>query len=280
MNTAIRMLTTLCLCLMLSLAASAQTKRSDAKVRIGGEDFYVHAVAKGDTFYSLGKLYNVADTIIVRHNPLTSDGLKVGQMIKIPVVAPAAAPAKPTPRKGFRQHVVQKGETAYSISKLYGIPLATLIEDNKEIDPLHISEGAVLHIRKKEQGDASPAEIHQQWVEYKEAINSVSDDMIYHIVQPGETLYSLGKQYNVAVEVIAEANGITDGNLRVLSMIRIPVAKPEAETKADSTAVAVPTIDAPSQVLSSALSKSQKAEVALMLTLQGGEKSNRHFLDF
>jgi LysM repeat protein len=268
-----------------SVSAQSQTVHSDAKVRIAGEDFWVHAVTKGDTFYSLGKVYGVADSTIVRYNPLVREGLKVGQMIKIPVESKPAAvavAARPTiVRKGFRQHVVQKGETAYSISKTYEIPLATLIEDNKSMDPLHIAEGEVLLIRKKEQGDASVSEIHQEWVDYKDAINSVSSDVIYHIVRPGETLYSLGKQYEVSAEAIAEANGITDGNLKVLSMVRIPVAVPEGVAVADSTAVGdAVVVTQVSDVLSTALSKNDRAEVALLLPIRGNDKADRNFLDF
>lgn len=276
-----------CACLLghTSVSAQSQTVHSDAKVRIAGEDFWVHAVVKGDTFYSLGKVYGVADSTIVRYNPLVREGLKVGQMIKIPVESKPAAVAvvaRPTiVRKGFRQHVVQKGETAYSISKTYEIPLATLIEDNKGMDPLHIAEGEVLLIRKKEQGDASVSEIHQEWVDYKDAINSVSTDVVYHIVRPGETLYSLGKHYNVPSETIAEANGITDGNLKVLSMVRIPVGAPDNVAVADSTAVGdAVVVTQVSDVLSAALSKNDRAEVALLLPIRGNDKADRNFLDF
>ena len=275
------------MCLLTCLSVEAQTVRSEAKVRIAGEDFYVHHIQKGDTFYSIGKVYNVADTVVIRHNPLTSEGLKVGQTIKIPVMPEASAVRKEsvkvaTQRKGYRQHIVQKGETAYSISKLYGIPLSSLIDDNREVDPLHLPEGATLYIRKKEQGDASPMQIQQQWEEYREAINSVSDDAQYHIVRPGETLYSLSKQYNIPVDSIAAANNIVDGNLKLLSMIRIPnQTSSQVVVKADSLlSLSAPLVVTPSDVMSSPLSKNQTADVALMLPLRGVEKSDRNFLDF
>ena len=149
------------------------------------------------------------------------------------------------------------------------------------MDPLHIAEGEVLLIRKKGQGDASVAEIHQEWVDYKDAINSVSTDVVYHIVRPGETLYSLGKQYDVPSEAIAEANGITDGNLKVLSMVRIPVGAPESVAVADSTAVGdAVVVTQVSDVLSAALSKNDRAEVALLLPIRGNDKADRNFLDF
>lgn len=286
MKAPFRIFVSMVVCLLASVSVSAQTVRSEAKVRIAGEDFYVHPIKKGDTFYSLGKTYNVADTVIIRHNPLASEGLKVGQTIKIPVMPEAPAPRKEAqqsaPRKGFRQHFVQKGETAYSISKLYGIPLSTLIDDNREVDPLHLPEGVALYIRKKEQGDASPMQIQQQWEQYREAINSVSDDGEYHIVRPGETLYSLSKQYNVPVDSIAAANQIVDGNLKLLSMIRIPAqTSSQVVVEADSMlSLSAPLVVTPSDVMSSPLSKNQTAEVALMLPLRGIEKSDRNFLDF
>ncbi len=288
MKASIRIFVSMVACVMTTLTAWSQTERTDAKVRIAGEDFYVHSVKQGDTFYSLGKLYNVADTVIIRHNPLTSEGLKVGQVIKIPVKPYAETPQqpqvlKPAPRKGFRQHVVQKGETAYSISKLYGIPLATLIDDNKEVDPLHLPEGCYLFIRKKEQGDASPEEIKQEWVEYKEAINSVSTDAVYHIVNPGETLFSLSKQYDVPIDSIAAANKIMDGTLKVLSMIRIPnKVQTHPLFGLDSTLTpALPQyVVTQSNVMSEPISKNETAEVALLLPLRGNEKSDNNFLDF
>ena len=42
-----------------------------------------------------------------------------------------------------------------------------------------------------------------------------------HIVQAGETLFSLSQQYGVSQEEIAAANNITEGNVEI-----IPVAKP------------------------------------------------------
>ncbi|WP_233270074.1 LysM peptidoglycan-binding domain-containing protein [Polaribacter sp. L3A8] len=51
------------------------------------KNFVVYEVKKGDTFYSLTRFYNVSQKEIIALNPILSEGLKVGQVIKIkPIV--------------------------------------------------------------------------------------------------------------------------------------------------------------------------------------------------
>ncbi|KGL64332.1 peptidoglycan-binding protein LysM domain protein, CBM50 domain protein [Polaribacter sp. Hel1_85] len=47
------------------------------------KDFVVYEVKKGDTFYSLTRFYNVSQEEMIALNPVLSEGLKVGQVIKI-----------------------------------------------------------------------------------------------------------------------------------------------------------------------------------------------------
>jgi len=47
------------------------------------KEFVIHHIKKGDTFYSLTRFYNVSTDELMTLNPVLSDGLKVGQIIKI-----------------------------------------------------------------------------------------------------------------------------------------------------------------------------------------------------
>ena len=47
------------------------------------KSFVIHEVKKGDTFYSLTRFYNVSQDGMITLNPELSEGLKVGQFIKI-----------------------------------------------------------------------------------------------------------------------------------------------------------------------------------------------------
>lgn len=77
----------LLLCILLGFSwARAQTRKSESMVTIAGESYYVHTVEPGETLYSLGKAYGTDEQAIRRNNPHTAEGLKTGQVLKIPVV--------------------------------------------------------------------------------------------------------------------------------------------------------------------------------------------------
>ena len=48
-------------------------------------NFVVYEVKKGDAFYSLTRFYNVSQEELIALNPELSEGLKVGQLIKIKI---------------------------------------------------------------------------------------------------------------------------------------------------------------------------------------------------
>jgi len=50
------------------------------------KNFVVYEVKKGDTFYSLTRFYNVTQEEMTTLNPILSEGLKVGQIIKIKAI--------------------------------------------------------------------------------------------------------------------------------------------------------------------------------------------------
>ncbi|WP_245893459.1 LysM peptidoglycan-binding domain-containing protein [Polaribacter butkevichii] len=50
------------------------------------KNFVVYEVKKGDTFYSLTRFYNVSQENLIALNPILSEGLKVGQHIKIKAI--------------------------------------------------------------------------------------------------------------------------------------------------------------------------------------------------
>ena len=218
----------LLLCILLGFSwARAQTRKSESMVTIAGESYYVHTVEPGETLYSLGKAYGTDEQAIRRNNPHTAEGLKTGQVLKIPVVR--QEPQKPLSERKkkrlFEIHTVNQGETAYSISKRYGVGLDVLMEDNEGFDPTHLSIGQQINIRKSSVGSSDHAEIKEQIESSKDALNSVSDRFTHHMVARGETLYSLGKRYGLPVDSIVRYNeaNLRDG-LKVGSILRIPVA--------------------------------------------------------
>ena len=97
--------------------------------KIDGVDYYMHKVESGQTLYSISKLYNVGIKEIQKTNNLSAEGVQLGQTLKIrkggsgmpnpsdQLVVPDRANANLNVASGY--HLVQPGETAYSISQKY-----------------------------------------------------------------------------------------------------------------------------------------------------------------
>lgn len=214
-------------------------ERSRSVITIEGESYYVHSVLPGDTFYSLGRLYNVTDDDIKAANPILIDGLKSGQVIKIPN---RTEPQKPLNQRQlnrlFDTHIVNQGETAYSISQRYGISLNTLREDNEGFDPAHISIGQVINIRKASQDKTGAEEIDAEMASYRDALNSVSDGFEHYIVQRGDTFYSLSREKGIPVDSIRSLNPETADGLKAGAIIRLPVSAGKASPEQAAALVA------------------------------------------
>ena len=114
-------------------------------------------------------------------------------------------------------HVVKKGETAYSISRAYGITVDQLQHENPSTG-VTLKEGMSLRIPVKIV-TAAPA---GQPVPYRHAIHN-KDKFIYHILDKGETIFYLSRKYQVSEKEITEANpGLDVTKITLGSEIAIP----------------------------------------------------------
>lgn len=269
-----------------AVADSPSVQRSESIVRIEGDNYYVHTVEAGQTLYSLAKAYDVSTAAIVHYNPLVAGGLKAGQVLKIPAVG--ITQPKMSARKMnrlFDEHEVKQGETVYSISRMYAVPVATLLEDNVALDPTHLAIGQVVLIRKDQKGDGNERQTMEQLNEYKDALNSVSTDYVYHLVAHGETLYSLSKLYGIPQEQLIEWNSLTDG-LKAGTMIRVGIAEQQTPPTGDQTNSEVQTPNEVEQppvfenVEITTSESSNHARIALMLPLRTDGASSVSYLEF
>jgi LysM repeat protein len=113
-------------------------------------------------------------------------------------------------------HQVKKGETAYSISKAYGVTVEELTKENPPA-VYGINEGQALRIPLREITDKAPEKPVQPELKHDEA------KFIYHKLQPGETIYSLSKAFGVSdTEIISSNPGIEISRLPVGYEIAIP----------------------------------------------------------
>ncbi len=274
--------------LALALCCGVSSAQNEQIVYIDGVKYAVYTVVKGDTLYSLSKRYNVTIDQLTAANPALSEGLKAGQNIKIPQRAATTEKSKKSAKRNkklFRNYIVRKGDTMYSIARVYGVSVATLMADNSNIDPAHLAVGQTLLIRRSEIGTVTEQDNRNQIEEHKNAMNSVANQQYsYHVVHSGEDATTIAKKFNTTVETLLSMNGF-DSEQRVREGLIIKIPKPQAsELTPEQSSEATPADTLPQQSAQSskfkALAATERAEVALMLPLTTSERRQTNYIDF
>ena len=254
-------------------------EKSGIIVFINGQKFYVHTVKAGDTLYSIAKTYEVSEDIIRQHNAAVGNGLKIDQTVKIPVPESAQQSARNEKRrkKDFIIHKVKAGQTLYAIARDYNISVATLREDNPSVNPQALSVGESLWVRRAEMGSSSEQEAQTEMAEYVETLNRATDDDGYdnHVVQVGETIYSLSRRYGITEAEFARLNDVSAG-LKAGAVIRIPRQKTSETDVAAQEEVATST----AEVNFTAIPSSESLNVALMLPMNIENRPNASYVEF
>ena len=153
-------------------------------------DYYT--VKKGDSLYSIARLYDVSVADLKIANKLTSNMLSIGQVLKIPDIVE---------KSDTSVYYVKKGDSLYGIAKSYGVS----VEDIKKLNNLsnnNLSIGQELLIP----GLSS------------ENVPSVK---VYTVVK-GDSLYKIANLYGVSVDDLKSANKLSSSVLSIGQQLVIP----------------------------------------------------------
>jgi len=203
--------TFICLCSSLALAQKTQTIQE-----IDGKKFYIHVVEKGHTVYAISRLYGVPVDEINRLNPSTSDGLSLGETLRIPAPEEGDEASWTNPIRidgKYLIHKAVKGETIFSIAQTYSVDVNDLMELNPSLTD-GLKKGQELRIPLVNLETDSLSDLTPQG----------RDTMLTHRVEPGETIYSIGKKYNVTETDLRSANDNFPTGLKAGAEIYIPSA--------------------------------------------------------
>ncbi|WP_462319140.1 muramidase family protein, partial [Marinilabilia sp.] len=188
----------------------AQDQPLGHRIVIEGNEYFLHVVEQGQGFYSIGRKYNVSQKEILEANPDIGDELKAGQVIRIPVIEGRNTSLNEINKTGdFILHTVEKGQTIWFISRKYGVDVEEIFKYNPGADQ-QLIVGSIIKVPVKKT--------------QKNQILSRDDQAFrLHTVQPGNTLFSLSRRYNVSVNRIVEYNpALRHGVLKIGSKVRIP----------------------------------------------------------
>ena len=211
--------TFLLLVLLLSVVSVARAGVCDSigVERKDGKLFILHRIEANETLYSLSRKYKVSVDEIKKYNPDAAQGIKLGQILKVPSAIPVtnANAAVET----AKTHTVQAGESMYGIAKKYNVSVDEIKAANPGISS-SVQVGQVLTIPAK--GGAKTT------TQTPQNTTSTPKETIEHKVVSGETFYSIAKKYNLSVEDIKNANpGVAA--LKEGQILKVPGTAPVVE---------------------------------------------------
>ncbi len=180
------------------------------KVRIAGKDYYVYETKKGDSMYGISNRYGWNVDLLMEMNPTLAKKMKKGAKVYFPaegdneendaVHEPFSAESYPMIR-----HMVKKGDSVYSISKLYDVPVEQIYLYNPE-SKYGLKRGALISIPQQ-----------------TDAINEGAS-FLFYAIRPGDTLSGIADTYNTSVEQLLRDNkGISDDTFAAGDLLRVSV---------------------------------------------------------
>ena len=208
--------------LMVSGVSIAQQLKENEIVVIRGEKFVLHEVRTGETVYSITRNFKTDSLTLVENNPDIVDGLKIGDILKIPYNKNVNLKQKPVYLKGDPSHfdfhtIESRKETPYFIAKKYGITVEEIYAYNPEVKRFKKRQKIRIPRWADQQKNISE-KIETQKPQQEITLKS---DLLVHKVLPGETLYSISKKYNVSESEILFFNPDAK-NLKAGSEIYLP----------------------------------------------------------
>ncbi|MCR6108363.1 LysM peptidoglycan-binding domain-containing protein [Salipaludibacillus agaradhaerens] len=154
-----------------------------------------YKISRGDTLFSLAKKYGTTVNKLKKNNGLSSDNIYVGQTILVPgsekTEREDSVPEKPETPKETTVHIVQSGDTLFSLAKTYGMTV-------DEIKQLNYLASHNIYVGQK----LTMTGTHE--------VESPSEQVTKAIytIAPGETLWSVAQRLNLTVDEIKASNSM------------------------------------------------------------------------
>jgi murein DD-endopeptidase MepM/ murein hydrolase activator NlpD len=164
----------------------------------------IYPVRSGDTLSTIAARYRVDPRAILWSTRITSTSLKVGQELRIPITATAAAQREPHLPPGLILHKVRPGDTLSTVAEQYRISVKHLVSNNPSLPSLdRLVTGSVIQISRQ------PGLLLR--------------------LGPNENLLSLAQRFGLDPAKLIKANGV-DNPLEIVEGDLILVPGIEART--------------------------------------------------
>lgn len=186
----------------------APLAESKTPVNYEDEQYIYHTIQAKESIFQLTKKYDVSETTLRSLNPKQLEsGLKVGDVLRIPKKQKSDSSNQPVVSLPSGKHMVEKGETLYSLSKKYNVSVDDFYAENPQLQTEGLKEGIVIVIPKKS-GRAV-----------------IEDQTINYTVQSGDTAYNIIQRYNTTLDELIALNPDVINGLKSGMVLKLPLQK-------------------------------------------------------
>lgn len=181
---------------------------------------FTYTVKKGDSLYSIAKMYDTTVQKIIDLNNLRSTSLSIGQKLTLPENYPTGDIVLPN----YINYTVKKGDNLYSIARTYNVSVDTIMKDNN-LNTNTLSVGQNLKIRISKE---SMEEVEECFGEDYTPPSSTST--VNYTVKKGDSLYKIAASYGTSVSEIMNLNNLKSTALSIGQELKIPTSNSDANT--------------------------------------------------
>ena len=161
----------------------------------------IYVVKSGDTLYSIARDFGTTVDSLKSLNNLTTNTLRVGQMLQIPGKGEVDVPNE----IDYVEYRVKSGDSLYAIARNYGATVDEIKKFNN-LTSNNLSVGQILKI---------PVAVEQ---------DIVVKPYIEYVVKSGDNLYSIARTYGTTQQEIMNLNNLTSNLLSIGQVLKIPTS--------------------------------------------------------
>lgn len=158
----------------------------------------IYVVKRGDSLYSIANKLGVSVEALKNANGISGNLINVGQVLNVP------ASSNKTPGD-YVVYTVKRGDSLWDIANEYNVSVSDIVDYNN-LGTTLLQIGQQLLIPTG--GVEIPTEDDETGITY--------------VVKSGDSLWSIAKRYNISVDELKSANGLTSNMLSIGQELVIP----------------------------------------------------------
>ena len=167
-----------------------------------------YIVQKGDTLYSISKKYNISVEKIKELNNLKTNTIIPGEKI---IIKEKNTPLQPITYK------VQKGDTLYAIAQKFNTSIDAIKKlNNITSNNIYLNQELYIPITNNTPEEPLPL---------PPIDDDESEEYSEYIVQKGDSLWKISREYDISVKDLIELNNLTTTTLQIGDKLLVPIIK-------------------------------------------------------